>query len=179
MALRSAVELSPHREEIDKMLLRGESPRTVSSWLESLEEGPESISHTAINNYRKKHLNVNKEAVEEYQHKRTRELKKKEVQKVVSDLEYCDNIIELADKVNLKVDHDNKITELDIKKIGLQAVKVKHDITKDEPEPAPVNVNVYNNTKIERLRRIEENGSVLPITSAAKPDNRVKEDSKE
>ena len=58
MPPRSAVEKSEHRDEIDDLLLQGKSPRFVSSFLKN--EYDESISHTAINNYKKKHLNVTK-----------------------------------------------------------------------------------------------------------------------
>ncbi|MDZ4172141.1 MAG: hypothetical protein U1C19_08230, partial [Methanobacteriaceae archaeon] len=90
----------------------------------------EKISHTAINNYRKKHLNVKKEATIKYHEKRSKEVKNEHIKKTVSDLEYCDDIINLAHKVNIKVDHENRITELDIKRLGLQAIKAKNEIFK-------------------------------------------------
>jgi len=176
MPRQHAVIKSHFRKEIEEMILEGKSPRYISSWLKDRDE---NISHSSINRYRKTDFNIKEEAVKEYNNKQSKARKQKGIKKTVSEIEYCDDVIEIASKVGLSVNREEGTTALDIKKIGLQAVKVKHDITKDEPEPAPVNVNVYNNTKIERLRRIEENGSVLPITSAAKPDNRVKEDSKE
>jgi len=153
MSRRSAVEQSPNRTEIDKRLLRGESPRAVSTWLEGKKKNPESISHTAINNYRKKHLNVNKEAVEKYQNKKTNELKEKAVDKVVSDLDALDEIIEEGRKVKLQLDviqpdFETGVTDLDIEKAKIQAktltiraAKVKHDIIKDDPEPINLNFN--------------------------------------
>lgn len=128
MPPKSAVELSDHRDEIDDLLLEGKSPRFVSEHLQ--REYSEKISHTAINNYRKKHLNVNKEATVKYQEKRSNEVRDDAVNQTVSDLEYCDDIIELAHRVKLIVDHENKISELDIKKLGLQAIRVKQEIFK-------------------------------------------------
>jgi hypothetical protein len=141
MAKRSAVELSPHRAEIDKLLLDGKSPRVVSDWLKNLKHNPESISHTAINNYRKNKLDVNKEATIRYNEKQSKKLFDEAVKKKVSDIEFLDGIIETADDIGLSVDTEQGITNLDIKKIGIQAVKVKHDITKDEP-PVVVEVKV-------------------------------------
>lgn len=130
MALKSAVELSENRLEIDNLLKEGKSPRFISNWLKNLEDNPESISHTAINKYKKKKFNIEKEAVLKYNETKSKELLDEASDKVVSDLEYCDNIIELANKIDLKVDHKNRITELDIKKLGLQAIKTKQDVFK-------------------------------------------------
>jgi hypothetical protein len=128
MPPKSAVERSDHRDEIDDLLLEGKSPRFVSDRLQN--EYDEKISHTAINNYRKKHLNVKKEATIKYHEKRSQKVKDEHIEKTVSDLEYCDDIINLAHKVNIKVDHENRITELDIKRLGLQAIKAKNEIFK-------------------------------------------------
>lgn len=130
MALKSAVEQSPNRLEIDKLLKEGKSPRFISDWLKKLKENPESISHTAINNYKKKKFNFKKEAKLKYNEKKSKELLNEAVNETVSDLEFCDNIIALANKIDLKVDPKNKITELDIKKLGLQAIKTKQDVFK-------------------------------------------------
>jgi len=133
VALKSAVELSPHRLEIDKKLLQGDSPRTISNWLANLPEeegGPEKISHSAINNYRKKHLNIQEDATIKYNEKKSQELKAKAIDETVSDLEYCDDIIRLAQRVDLKVDPEKRISELDIKRLGLQAIKMKQEIFK-------------------------------------------------
>ena len=56
MVRRSAVEKSEHRDEIDDLLLDGNSPRFVSTFLK--DKYSESISHTAINNYKKKYLEI-------------------------------------------------------------------------------------------------------------------------
>ena len=104
MPPKSAVERSEHRDEIDDLLLDGRSPRFVSSYLKN--EYNESISHTAINNYKKKHLDVTKEAVIDYTNKKSKEgkevqsqknrekKKEKVVKKISSDLEKLDEIIE-------------------------------------------------------------------------------------
>ncbi|OPY27424.1 MAG: hypothetical protein A4E27_00550 [Methanobacterium sp. PtaU1.Bin242] len=142
MPPKSAVIRSPNRAKIDRLLEKGESPRFISNWLKSLET-PEKISHTAINNYKKNHFNINQEATIKYNEKKSKERLGKASDKVVSDLEYCDNIIDLAHKIDLRVDHKNKITELDIKKLGLQAVKTKQEILQQgEPEDKNVRVEI-------------------------------------
>ena len=151
MVLRSAVEQSPHRTEIDKRLLRGESPRQVSKWLKNLKKDPEKISHTAINKYRKKHLNVQKEVVEKYQDRQTKRRKDVAVKKGVCELEALDEIIESGTNLKIALDQitpDKSTTPLDIEKVKLQAKRLviqattaKHEITKDNPEPI-VNVKV-------------------------------------
>lgn len=130
MPPKSAVERSSYRSEIDDLLSEGKSPRFISNWLKNLKKNPESISHTAINTYRKKKFNVAKEATERYHERQSKKKLEDAVEKQVSDLEYCDEIIQLAHKVDLKVDPENKVTELDIKKLGLQAIKTKADLFK-------------------------------------------------
>jgi hypothetical protein len=144
MPPRSAVERSEFRPEIDEFLLEGKSGRFVSEWLKSKKE---NISHTAINNYKKKHLNVEKEATIQYNEKKSKQKKQKKVDKVVSDLEALDDIIAEGHKIKLEVDQLTPdeyggVTNLDIenvkikaKRLTIQAAKVKHDITKDEPTP--------------------------------------------
>jgi hypothetical protein len=127
MPPKSSVESSPFRKEIEEYLLDGKSARYISEWLK--EQG-ESISHTAINNYKKGAFNIHAEASEEYRKIESKKRKEKGVKKIVSDLEFCDNIIALADKVDLKVDPKKGISELDIKKLGLQSIKTKQDIFK-------------------------------------------------
>lgn len=131
MPPRSAVETSPFRKEIEEYLLEGKSARFISEWLK--EQG-ESISHTAINNYKKGSFNVHVEASKQYIEKESKKRKDKGIEKVVSDLEFCDNIINIANKVDLKVTDEKKITELDIKKLGLQAIKTKQEIFKQGSE---------------------------------------------
>jgi rRNA maturation endonuclease Nob1 len=127
MTKKSAVIKSPYRKEIEEMIIEGKSSRYISEWLKDQNE---SISHTAIN--------IPMEAVREYNKKQSKIRKTDAVEKKVTEIEYCDDIIHAASKVGIHVDLDKNITNLDIKKLGLQAVKVKHDITKDEPAPVVV-----------------------------------------
>jgi len=158
MSQKSAVELSKYRTEIEELILDGKSSRYISNWLKNQEE-PESISHTAINNFKKNKFNVNAKAIEEYQKKKSKKRLNKAVEKKVTEIEYCDDIIQKASSVGLKVDPQSNISELDIKKLGLQAVKVKHDITKDEPEHnIHVNVGIQNDIQIPRDPSIRARG---------------------
>jgi transposase len=163
MALKSAVELSEFRPEIDEFLLEGKSGRFVSEWL---KDKGESISHTAINKYKKKHLAVEKEAAIQYNEKKSKKKKAEKVKKVVSDLEALDDIIAEGQKVKLNIEsicedieagvsyvHIEKL-KLDAKRLTIQAVKAKHDITKDEP-PLEVNINLTQEKGLKRLKNIE------------------------
>lgn len=75
MPPKNKVVSSPHRDEIDKLLLRGESSRNVANYLKN--QYNEIISYATINNYRKVHLNVTKEAKKIYNKKRLKESQKK------------------------------------------------------------------------------------------------------
>jgi len=50
MPKKSAVINNPYRKEIEEMIIEGKSSRKIS---ELLKDQGESISHTAINNYKK------------------------------------------------------------------------------------------------------------------------------
>lgn len=146
----SAVELSPHRREIEEMILEGKSDRAISDWLISVGE---KISYGAIFNYRKNKFNVKEEAVRTYNEKKSKERKDTAVGRVVSDLAALDEIIEEGSKLKLTIneiypDEETGVTDLDIEKVKIQgknlvirAAKVKHDITKDDPEPINLNFN--------------------------------------
>lgn len=148
MAPRSAVERSEHRNEIDDLLLNGQSPRTVSEYLK--KEYGESISHTAINNYKKKHLNVEKEAAIIYNQKVSEKKKNKAVKKAVSDLEKLDQIIDdsLNTQINierLEKDHtidQARVEDLKLKKRkqAIEAINVKNNILKNDDKQIDVNI---------------------------------------
>lgn len=148
MAPRSAVERSEHRNEIDDLLLNGQSPRNVSEYLK--KEYGESISHTAINNYKKKHLNVEKEAAIIYNQKVSEKKKNKAVKKAVSDLEKLDQIIDdsLNTQINierLEKDHtidQARVEDLKLKKRkqAIEAINVKNNILKNDDKQIDVNI---------------------------------------
>lgn len=136
MPPKSAVEKSEHRNEIDDLLLDNKSPRFVSEYL--LNEYGEKISHTAINNYRKKHLNIIQEGVIEYHNKKSKEAqqiqrskdskKKKEtaVKKVSSDLEKLDIIIDDSFSTNINIErleNDPDADQIQVEKLKLQKRK--------------------------------------------------------
>lgn len=155
MPPKSAVEKSEHRDEIDDLLLGGKSPRFVSSFLKN--EYNESISHTAINNYKKKHLNVAKEAVIDYTKKKSKEAKQvqsqknsqkkkqKAVKKISSDLEKLDVIIDDALNTNIDIERLERDPEADQVKVeklklekrkqGISAINAKTNILK-QAEPS-------------------------------------------
>ncbi len=156
MPKKSAVINNPYRKEIEEMIIEGKSSRKIS---DMLKDQGESISHTAINNYKKNDFNIQEEAVREYNKKQSKDRKSEAVEKKVTEIEYCDDIINTAAKIGIKIDSSQGITNLDIKKLGLQAVKIKHTITKDEPTPV-IGVEVEECDEEERLL-IEEIGDYL------------------
>lgn len=155
MPPRSAVEKSEHRNEIDDLLLGGKSPRFVSSFLKN--EYNEKISHTAIHNYKKKHLNVTKEAVIDYTKKKSKEAKQvqsqknsqkkkqKAVKKISSDLEKLDIIIDDALNTNIDIERlegDPEVDQVKVEKLklekrkqGISAINAKTNILK-QAEPS-------------------------------------------
>jgi hypothetical protein len=164
----SAVELSPNRREIEEMILEGKSDRTISEWLLSQNE---KIGYGAIFNYRKNKFNIKDEAVKNYNEKKSKERKTKAVKKVVSDLDALDDIIAEGQKVKLNIDsicedfengvsyvHIEKL-KIDAKRLTIQAVKAKHDITKDEP--TPVFIVKVEDADAEEQRLIEETADNL------------------
>jgi hypothetical protein len=92
------------------------------------------------------------------------------IDKRINEIEYCDTLITLAEAIELKVDLEAGITALDIKKLGLQAVKVKNDIMKDSAGSRIVvdNVEVSSDPKI----RIRARDLVNQLAESTKEDNR-------
>lgn len=174
MPPKSAVERSEHRDEIDDLLLDGRSPRFVSAYLKN--EYNESISHTAINNYKKKHLDVTKEAIIDYTNKKSKEgkevqsqknrekKKEKVVKKISSDLEKLDEIIE--DSFNTKIDLERLVGDPDCDQVkveglklkmrqqGISAVNAKTNILKQEDPTVEVNVN--KDVTVNLLNKVKE-----------------------
>jgi len=126
----NAVESSPFRKEIEEYMLEG---KTIPFIIDFLDKNNVPISESTLRRYKKK-FNPHREAMQEYSDKESENRFNAAKDKVVSDLDYCDKIIQLADEVDLKVDHKNKITELDIKKLGLQAIRTKQEIFKQGTE---------------------------------------------
>ena len=188
MPPRSAVERSEHRDEIDDLLLDGNSPRFVSSYLKN--EYNESISHTAINNYKKKHLNIVKEAAIDYTRKKSKEAKliqkdknskkkkDKAVKKVSSDLEKLDEIIE--DSFKTQIDIDRLVDDPDCDQVkveglklkmrqqGISAVNAKTNILKQDD--TTVNVNI-NDVKVNLLEKVKEKRRELNDLSNGRKHN--------
>ena len=173
MPPKSAVERSEHRDEIDDLLLDGRSPRFVSSYLKN--EYNESISHTAINNYKKKHLDVTKEAIIDYTKKKSKEgrevqsqkdrekKKQKVVKKISSDLERLDDIIE--ESFNTQVDLERLVNDpecdqvkveglkLKMRQQGISAVNAKNNILKQDDTTVEINVKDVEVNLLERVKQ--------------------------
>lgn len=125
MPPKPAVMTSPYRKEIENMILEGKSSRYISGWL---KEHGETIGYGAINSYRKNHFNPTKEAGLEYQNIQSKKRKTRAKNKILSDLEFLDQVKDAAGKVKLVVNKDTKA--IDIVKAGIQAVKTKNEILK-------------------------------------------------
>lgn len=144
----SAVEISPYREEIEEMLREGKSPDFIESWLKTVNA---PISRSAIYRYKKDKFNIQAEAVKKYNDEKSKERLDVASDDLVDDLKYLDNIINTANKV--KLGHDNLYAsedgpneldiekhKLNIKKLGVQATKVRSDILKDDPGDPDINI---------------------------------------
>ena len=166
MPRKSAVETSEHRDEIDDLLLEGKSPRFVSSWLKDTYN--ETISHTAIHNYRKKKLNVTEEAAKVYHKKKKAEelsnsKKQKKVRKVVSDLERLDAIIEDSYNTSINIErleHDPEVDQVKVEKLklqkrkqGIEAINAKTNILKNDDTTIEVNVKDVTVNLLERVKQ--------------------------
>jgi len=170
MPPRSAVEQSEHRDLIDDLLLEGKSPRFVSAYLKN--EYNESISHTAINNYRKNKMNIPKEVAIEYKKKKEAEKKQeikskkkknKAVKKTVSDLEKLDEIIE--ESFNTRIDIDRLVDDpecdqvkveglkLKMRQQGISAVNAKNNILKQDDTNVEINVEKVKVNLMERIKQ--------------------------
>src|SRR5690348_11589017 len=83
---------SPHRAELDRRLLAGESTRSVSEWLDA--EHGERITHVALGNHKLAHLNVTAAAKEQLA--AATPAFEAAVTKVVADANLLDEIASLA-----------------------------------------------------------------------------------
>lgn len=129
MARPNKVKTSRYREKIDNWIIEGKGDTEIIELLKE-QDPPEKIGRTTLYNYRKNDFNINKEATKEYHEKKSKERLKGAVDQTVSDLEFLDGIIDVANRTGLDVDHENNITELDIKKLGIQAVRAKQEVFK-------------------------------------------------
>lgn len=137
MPPKPAVLTSPFRKEIENMLLEGKSSRYISGWLK--EQG-EDIGYGAINSYRNNHFNPTKEAGIEYQNIQSKKRKTRAKNKVLSDLEFLDQVKDAAGDVKLVITKDT--TALDIVNAGIRAVRAKNEILK-QGEDGDKEVTIY------------------------------------
>lgn len=129
MARPNKVKTSRYREKIDNWIIEGKGDTEIIELLKQ-QDPPEKIGRTTLYNYRKNDFNINKEATREYHEKKSKERLNGAVAQTVSDLEFLDNIITVANDTGLEVDPEKNISELDIKKLGIQAVRAKQEVFK-------------------------------------------------
>ncbi len=138
----SAVEVSSHRKEIEEMLREGKSADFISNWLKSVGV---CISRSAIYRYKKNKFNIQAEAIQKYNNEKSKERLNRASDDVVSDIKYLDSIIDLAN--DIKLEHDSLVAsddgfdelaiekhKLNIKKLGIQATRVRAGILKDSDD---------------------------------------------
>lgn len=126
------------------MLIEGKSPRYISDWLKE-QEPREKISHTAINNYRKKDFNVQADAAKEYNEKQSKDRKKKASGKVVNDIQWIDKFLGSLDPEDLKTGMEPK----DRATAANRFLNTKYKILGVIDEGQPVNVNLVDVDDIE------------------------------
>lgn len=170
MAPKSKVEKSEHFNEIVDLLLSGFSGRYVSDYLlNEYDEKISHVAITRYkNNHLNVNAEVKKKLINEEKkelQKKKKAATKKEVSKEVAkdesisaaanikykDVKILDELISDAKNIKLNLDgfdtdevpHDpykEEKLKMDYKKLGLQAIKVKHDILKDD-NTLDVNIN--------------------------------------
>lgn len=179
MGKKSKVEKSPHYNEIVDMLVAGYSGRHVSEHL--LNEYGEKISHVALNNFKKKNLNVKaavREKLIEEEKKKSqekaineqakKELKAKDSFEVAADYRFkdikkLDKLIQDSENVNIDLDNIHVDSEkydpykeidlkLKLKRLGLDALKAKYEML-DEDE---LDVNINDNRPITSWDSLEQ-----------------------
>lgn len=126
----NVVKTSPFRKEIEDMLIEGKPVSFIMAFLKRMGN---PISKNTLYRY-KENFNPHEEAVQEYIEEKSIERFDTTKKKIVSDLEFCDNLVQIANEVGLEVDNDNKITKLDVNKLALQAIKAKNEIIKSGSE---------------------------------------------
>lgn len=179
MGRKSKIETSPHYNEIVDMLVAGYSGRHVSEHLSN--QYNEKISYVALNNFKKKKLNV-KAAVREKiieeekkksQEKAIGEKAKQEIQAQDSfeiatdyrfkDIKKLDKLIQDSENVNIDLDNIHVDSEkydpyreidlkLKLKRLGLDALKAKYEML-DEDE---LDVNINDNRPVTSWDSLEQ-----------------------
>lgn len=184
MPPKSKVEKSPHFNEILDMIKQGLSSRDISDYLKN--EYGEKIAHGTINNYAKKirsktnqeyykRKKENDNKIDEVIGKGVadKEAVDDVVNKGVSDLDALDTIISEAENVGLDINSlyveegprggivtsqaDIVKIQILVKRLGIDAIKAKAMILKDEPEAPNVNVNFYTEEVNNLLKKNTQN----------------------
>jgi len=113
------------------------------------QDPPETIGRTTLYNFRKNDFDVETAAREEYINKELEDA----VKKRVKEIETLDEIIGLANEVNINIksiypSEEEKITQIDIEKlkikvleVAIKAVNAKREFIKTE-DPSLINLNV-------------------------------------
>lgn len=117
------IKKNPYREEIDDMLIAGKSYSEIERWLD--EKGAK-VGRNTISKYHKFCFNVNEEAVEIYNERKSKEKLQNEAEKGADVLDFYDKVISKALQCDLdKVDPARR-TDL-----GLRAAKQREEFLKE------------------------------------------------
>jgi hypothetical protein len=139
----SAVEISPHRKEIEEMLREGKSPDFISTWLKNLGV---SISRSAIYRYKKDKFNIKAEAIRKYNDEKSQERLDGASDKKLDTVKYRDKLIKKGQETGFFDMSDKEIHE-----IALKAAKQNDDFFKDDPEPHEININLGQSEELNDL----------------------------
>lgn len=115
-----AIRENPLRTDIDLLLMDGKSYSFIAKWLK--DQG-HPVSRQTISTYHKEHMNVDKEASQQYQEIQAQEILREGVKQRMSDIDILDRIIQKMGEVNLDLVAEDKLVDL-----GLKALKHKKDI---------------------------------------------------
>lgn len=117
------IRKNPFRQEIDEKLIAGESYSAIERWLD--EKGAK-VGRNTLAKYHKFCFNVNEEAIEVYNERKSKEKLNEEAEKGADVLEFYDKVIAKALEGDL-----NKIDPARRTDLGLRAAKQREEFMKD------------------------------------------------
>ncbi len=155
------IKKSKFRSKIEQMLIKGVSPRKISSWL---EKRGEQISYLSIHQYRKQEFNFLQAAVEEMDlNESVGETFEEGKRSVMADIAFCNRVIEIAEKKMKQVKNEEKASNFKVfVEAGLKAIDMKLRISGEtNNESTTINLKQVNIDELkvgitEQLREIEE-----------------------
>lgn len=152
MGKRSTIEISPYRNDVEEMLVKGTPVKQIQLWL---KKHGEDISLSSIYRYKNEKFNVQVEAAIKYNDEQSKANLDEASNKIVDDLHNIDSLIyETRNSLNI----DN-LSDSEKSRFLTNLYKAKYNILKDNNVEFNVNNNfnsVFDDDKIDEILK-EEN----------------------